>query len=633
MERYIFLTILCLIKSSFFVNCLLEIEHGFYKDTLKLGKQALSDIHFAKTMYKGSQIMFKIDCECNGDNGKSCTNIPKIAMSFKLSVNKCQNPEREEAKNSKYSPTKKIFVRCTSHIKVDQDTLNQLVPEEPPEPVTTSMPTTAVTSTNIPSNDNPIKATLKTATIAIEPNVEKPDTESSSEEETSQKPEPKPKEHEKKDQKAAEKPEGKPEENENKDLSSPPPLRKRRAASEPSSTSTTVTKAPAPPHKNNVGENKLPLTLEKGLFVLNMNFTIRTSEGVDHVDLKIYIESKNGDSFLSALNWPMLPFYGFMSLLYLAFAIGWFLASCCNWKDLLRLQFWIGGIIAIGMLENALFYAEYQHISSHGSENGLLYFAELISCVKRALARILVVIVSMGFGIVKPRLGQTLHKVLAVGILYFILAAIEGCLRVRDGGMMRSKSQQYALIPVTLLDVALCWWVFTSLVQTTRTLRIRKNVVKLTLYHHFTNTLIFTVIASLAYLIWSIKELKFTNCWNISTIWLQDALWPFLFAIILAVVMILWRPSNNNQRYAFTPLGLDDTSDYEDDDMTLSDAFGDMKMRTRSESGSVAKNRNKADDDLKWVEENIPSVPSTLLPTIDSDEEILTTKFEMSKMD
>ena len=35
------------------------------------------------------------------------------------------------------------------------------------------------------------------------------------------------------------------------------------------------------------------------------------------------------------------------------------------------------------------------------SANGLVVFAELVSCLKRALARILVIIVSMGFGIVK----------------------------------------------------------------------------------------------------------------------------------------------------------------------------------------------------------------------------------------
>ena len=32
----------------------------------------------------------------------------------------------------------------------------------------------------------------------------------------------------------------------------------------------------------------------------------------------------------------------------------------------------------------------------------------------------------------RPRLGQMLHKVIAIGTIYFILAAIEGCIRVRD---------------------------------------------------------------------------------------------------------------------------------------------------------------------------------------------------------
>ena len=40
--------------------------------------------------------------------------------------------------------------------------------------------------------------------------------------------------------------------------------------------------------------------------------------------------------------------------------------------------------------------------------------------------------------------------------------------------------------------------VFTSLVQTTRTLRLRRNLVKLSLYRHFTNTLIFAVLGKLS---------------------------------------------------------------------------------------------------------------------------------------
>ena len=56
--------------------------------------------------------------------------------------------------------------------------------------------------------------------------------------------------------------------------------------------------------------------------------------------------------------------------------------------------------------------------------------AELVSVAKRTLARALFIVISEGFGLVKPRLGPTLCKLVAVCLIYFILASVEGCLRV-----------------------------------------------------------------------------------------------------------------------------------------------------------------------------------------------------------
>lgn len=56
-----------------------------------------------------------------------------------------------------------------------------------------------------------------------------------------------------------------------------------------------------------------------------------------------------------------------------------------------------------GMLEKAVFYSDYQNIDSTGmslSKNAVIA-AEVISSLKRALARMLVIIVSVGFGVVK----------------------------------------------------------------------------------------------------------------------------------------------------------------------------------------------------------------------------------------
>ena len=56
------------------------------------------------------------------------------------------------------------------------------------------------------------------------------------------------------------------------------------------------------------------------------------------------------------------------------------------------------------------------------------------------------------------------------------------------------NKQLIAAIPLSILDAVICWWIFMSLMQTMRTLRIRKNIVKLSLYRHFTNILVFSVI-------------------------------------------------------------------------------------------------------------------------------------------
>lgn len=87
---------------------------------------------------------------------------------------------------------------------------------------------------------------------------------------------------------------------------------------------------------------------------------------------------------------------------YVGIGITWLSVSFAHWRDLLRIQFWIMGVILLGMLEKAVFYGEYQSINSTGvSLPGAVLLAEWVSCAKRTLARMLVIIVSLGFGIVK----------------------------------------------------------------------------------------------------------------------------------------------------------------------------------------------------------------------------------------
>nr|XP_048315413.1 transmembrane protein 87B isoform X1 [Myodes glareolus] len=364
--------------------------------------------------------------------------------------------------------------------------------------------------------------------------------------------------------------------------------------------------------------------------------SIKTEKTDATWNLNVSLSMAGPHGYISASDWPLMIFYMVMCIVYILYGVLWLMWSACYWKDILRIQFWIAAVIFLGMLEKAVFYSEYQNINSTGlSTQGLLIFAELISAVKRTLARLLVIIVSLGYGIVKPRLGTVMHRVIGLGLLYLIFAAIEGVMRVIGG------SQHLAVvlsdIILAVIDSIFVWFIFISLAQTMKTLRLRKNTVKFSLYRHFTNTLIFAVLASIVFMVWTTKTFRMAKCqsdWM--ELWVDDAFWSFLFSLILLVIMFLWRPSANNQRYAFMPL-IDDSDDEVEEFMVTSENLTEgIKLRASKtvSNGTAKPTSDNFDEDLKWVEENIPSsFTDVALPVlVDSDEEIMTRSEIAEKM-
>lgn len=59
-----------------------------------------------------------------------------------------------------------------------------------------------------------------------------------------------------------------------------------------------------------------------------------------------------------------------MCIVYVLFGALWLFWCACYWRDLLRIQFWIGAVIILGMLEKAVFYSEYQSIRYKGDYGG-----------------------------------------------------------------------------------------------------------------------------------------------------------------------------------------------------------------------------------------------------------------------
>jgi len=73
-------------------------------------------------------------------------------------------------------------------------------------------------------------------------------------------------------------------------------------------------------------------------------------------------------------------------------------------------------------------------------------------------------------------------------------------------------------------------------------------------------------------------------------LWVDEAFWHLLFSILLLCIMVLWTPSKNNQRYAFTPLlDAEDDEEDEEDEAYYTDAFDGMKQRMTTLNGKTDK--------------------------------------------
>ncbi|KAE9603453.1 hypothetical protein Lal_00008189 [Lupinus albus] len=286
---------------------------------------------------------------------------------------------------------------------------------------------------------------------------------------------------------------------------------------------------------------------------------------------------RNPDGYLPGKMAPLMTFYGFMSLAYLLLGLLWFLRFVQFWKDIIHLHFHITAVIALGMCEMAVWYFEYSNFNSTGTRPmGITLWAVTFTSVKKTLSRLLLLVVSMGFGVVRPTLGGITSRVLLLGLSYFI--ASEALLLVEHLGNINdfsSKTKLVLVLPVVCLDSCFILWIFSSLSKTLEKLQTRRNLAKLELYRKFTNMLAVSVLLSIA---WIGFELYFnatdplSELWQIA--WIIPAFWSLLAYALLLVICVLWAPSRNPTRYAY----LEESDDFDEEGISLTSSVAKMSV-------------------------------------------------------
>lgn len=137
----------------------------------------------------------------------------------------------------------------------------------------------------------------------------------------------------------------------------------RRVADE---TKPDKTKTPLQSAVNKQSDKNLR-TWSDGYYFIELSQPTLDGSITNDVDIDVVVSMKNRfGGYITADEHPALIFYCVMCGIYALFGLLWFIWCACYWRELLKIQFWIGGVIIIGLIEKTAFIAEYETVNLHG---------------------------------------------------------------------------------------------------------------------------------------------------------------------------------------------------------------------------------------------------------------------------
>lgn len=289
-----------------------------------------------------------------------------------------------------------------------------------------------------------------------------------------------------------------------------------------------------------------------------------------HVD---FVNSFHGQ--LPASEHPKLYFYGWLTLTYLTMAIAW-LMLCLKYKDqIVTVQHFITGTMVLLTIEMACEWAYYNYFNAHAidymhfrsisgqaSVTGMARFWLLLTNIlepaRESLSFFLLLIVAMGYGVVRPTIGSVINKVYLLTALHFICGAMYSVgvtLVLLD---IASEWVAFFIFPLAFTLTAFYMWILSSLKATTRYLSERRQTFKCAMFQRLNSILIGSVAFVSLYLIGMILYVSLVGpndflyqSWKYRW-FLLDGILSLLYFVAFALIAWTWRPTGNNMRLAMS---------------------------------------------------------------------------------
>jgi hypothetical protein len=272
-------------------------------------------------------------------------------------------------------------------------------------------------------------------------------------------------------------------------------------------------------------------------------------------------EFRNAFGELPAAQIAKLPFYAAITIIYAFLALGWAGLYYLNRHDILPVQNYITAILVFLVIEMFMTWLFYDYQNRHGLNAGakaLLVIVSILSAGRNSFSFFLLLIVCMGYGVVKPSLGKTMVYVRWLAITHFVFGILYAITSLAVTPENVGPLILLVVLPLAATLTAFYVWTLNSLNATMKDLMERKQTVKAGMYRRLWWCILISIVVIFVFFFinsWSFGGSRYEDF--VPTHWqtrwfILDGWLNLVYFFDVAFIAYVWRPTANNRRFAMS---------------------------------------------------------------------------------
>ncbi|RYP31160.1 hypothetical protein DL767_005913 [Monosporascus sp. MG133] len=309
------------------------------------------------------------------------------------------------------------------------------------------------------------------------------------------------------------------------------------------------------------------------------------------------IEFREAYGELPATQIPKLPFYGGITILYALVAVFWGFLYYQHRYDILPVQNYITAILVFLVVEMLMTWGFYDYLNKHGSNIAakvLLVMVAILNAFRNSFSFFLLLIVCMGYGVVKPSLGRTMVWVRWLAIAHFVFGLAYAITSLLVSPDTANPFLLLVVLPLAATLTAFYVWTLNSLNFTLKDLRERKQTVKEAMYKKLWWCILISILVIFAFTFFnsftfaSVSDPDYVPFHWKSRWFVFDGWLNLVYFADVAWIAYVWRPTANNKRFAMSDeIAQDENGEFEFADIGAPDDSDDEEAQIGAKTRST----------------------------------------------